>query len=163
VLNVIKYNFLGGIMKKLIYGFLVLLSFFLFNCSSISPINQPADKGLVRPTDLENELDKLIKNFDQYEIVLTSLDKGQEHLKILDAYRGKTDIVIKFQYKGETRLTLTKFDKTNAKVYGTYPIILPFPISTSTVKVKLIFNSDGNAYGKWQNLGFENQFDIIRL
>jgi hypothetical protein len=149
-------------MKKLIYG-VVLLSFFLSGCSSVPPINQQDVKGLDRTLDLKTALDQFVKDFDQYEIVLVSLDKGKEHLKILDAYRGETDIVIKFKYKGETRLTLTKFDKTNAKVYGTYPIILPFPISTSTVKVKLIFNSDGNAYGKWQNLGFENQFDIIRL
>lgn len=149
-------------MKKLIYA-VVLLSFFLSGCSSVPPITQPGVKGLDRTLDLKTALDQLIKNFDQYEIVLVSLDKGQEHLKILDAYRGETDIVIKFQYKGETRLTLTKFDETNAKVFGTYPIVLPLPIGTSNVKVELIFYSDGNAYGKWKNLGFEYQFDIIKL
>lgn len=153
-------------MKKLIYA-MVLLSFFLSNCSYTPPIpiNQQVEdeKGLVRSVDLKTELDQLIKNFKQYEIVLISLDKGEEHLKILDAYRGETDIVIKFQYRGETRLTLTTFDETNAKAYGTYPIDLPLPIGISNVKVELTFYSNGNAYGKWQNLGFENKFDIIKL
>lgn len=145
-------------MKKLIYG-MVLLSFFLSGCPSV-PERTPPEKGLV---DLRNALDQLVKNFDQYEIVLVSLDKGQQHLKILDAYRGETDIVIKFKYRGETRLTLTTFDETNAKVYGTYPVVLPLPIGTSNVKVELTFQSDGTAYGKWKNLGFEDQFDILKL
>jgi hypothetical protein len=149
-------------MKKLIYA-VVLLSFFFSSCSYVPPTNPQGEKGLGRAVDLNKQLDQFVKNFDQYEIVLVSLDKGQEHIKILDAYRGKTDIVIKFQYRGETRLTLTKFDQTNAKAYGTYRIVLPLPIGTSNVKVELTFDSDGNAYGKWQNLGFENQFDILKL
>jgi len=145
-------------MKKFIYG-MVLLSFFLSGCSSVPEINPP-EKGLV---DLKDALDRLVKNFDQYEIVLVSLDKGEEHLKILDAYRGGTDIVIKFKYRGETDLKLTKFDETGAKAYGTYLIDLPLPIGISNVKVELTFQSDGTAYGKWKNLGFEYPFDILKL
>jgi len=112
------------------------------------------------PVSLTTALNQLVKNPDQYQIVLTNVDDEQEHCDIRDIYRGKQDVVINFKYRGETRLILTNFNETNATAWGSYPIQLPI-LGSSTVRVELKFNADGTASGFWTNMGFEDQFNII--
>ena len=104
---------------------------------------------------------KLVDNFSQYQIVLVSMEKGQEYCDIVGAYTEKNDLIIKFKYRGESKLTLSGFDEKNAFAGGSYPIIFPV-IGTSHVDVQLKFNADGTANGYWANLGFEDEFKIIK-
>jgi len=109
---------------------------------------------------LTQALDKLINHSQQYKIFLVSIDKGQEYCEIVGVYRAGTDIIIKFKYRELTRLTLDDFDHYHSIARGTYP--LKYFLGTTTVKVRLEFNADGTAKGKWKNKGFEDNFNIVK-
>lgn len=110
---------------------------------------------------LSEILNQWIENSNQYQIALVSLDKGQEYCDILNIRREEEDIVIKFKYRGITKLTFTEFDENNAIIVGSYPITLRI-LGTFTVLVQLEVNADGTANGYWHNMGFQNQFNIIK-
>jgi len=147
-------------MKKITYGFSAFgLIFLLFgNVSMAAERSYRTDTPFI----LAQAVNKLVDNFGQYKIALVSIDKGLEYCDILDVYKGRTDVVIKFRYRGRTRLTLSEFDEVNSKVYGSYPISLPWPIGSSNVRVELKFNADGTANGYWENLGFKDKFHILK-
>ncbi|RKZ75252.1 MAG: hypothetical protein DRR19_29455 [Candidatus Parabeggiatoa sp. nov. 1] len=117
------------------------------------------DFYILKKGNLDPGLDKLVNNYSQYKIALVSLNKGQEDLDILGVYKEDKDIIIKFQYRGETRLILNEFDDEHSVVRGEY--ILKYGITT-TVEVELIFNADGTANGKWIDKGIRNDFKIIK-
>jgi len=114
---------------------------------------------ILKKRSLKPGLDKLVNNFSQYKIALVSFNEGQEVLDILGVYKEDKDIVIKFRYRGETRLILDEFDYDHSVIRGKY--ILKYGITT-TVEVELIFNADGTANGKWINKGIRNDFKIIK-
>ena len=112
------------------------------------------------PPILTQALDKFVKNFNRYQVALVSIDKGREVCDIVDAYRGNRDIVIKFKYRGHTRLVLNTLEQKTSRAYGSYTIRLPV-IGTTTVDVELNFRADGTAYGHWKNMGFKDKLEII--
>lgn len=137
-------------MKKIAYGIKAILLLLLF-FSNVSR----ADEG-----HLTSALDQLIENPNQYLIVHYSFRKWYEYCDIVDIYKGKKDVVVKFKFRGnDTRLTLSKFDEKNASAAGSF---LNDGWVTSTIEVQLKFNPDGTANGKWEDFGFSGGFYIFK-
>ena len=104
----------------------------------------------------------LVNNFNQYQVVLVSLPKKQEYCDILAVYKEEKTIVIKFAYRGISKLTLTTFAEEHGIATGSYLISLLPVFGKYSVHVKLKFATDGTADGYWTNAGFKGKFNIIK-
>ncbi len=113
-------------------------------------------KGVV----LRAALDKLVNNFNRYKIAITPLTGGQKLCNILNIHKEEDGgIVIKFEYRGKTRLIIDKFNDDLAVAYGKY--IREVVGVDIVVPVELIFKADGTAVGTWKR-GIGNEFNIVR-
>lgn len=117
----------------------------------------------VAANTLEATLLLLEQNPRSYQIHVRDLIKGDVYCDIQTVSIDKSSgwVAIDFDYRGGTRVSLKPVQKDSFAMRGSYRIDIPV-LGRTDVAVNLTFNADGTARGKWENMGTNDAFDVIK-
>lgn len=119
---------------------------------------------IVKPNTLDAAILKIKQQPKNYLIRVQEMGKGERLCEIqaitVDASTGWMSV--DFNYRGGTRLNITREAPDSFTMRGAYKINLPL-LGSSDVQVRLMFSPDGSAMGRWSNMGFDGAFDLLKV